>query len=341
MGNNGRQPTGWGRGIKGALINMALVAASLTAAVLVVEVLLFMYEERLLESIGVDTEPAAMDHTGYAVARNAPNRTGLFTWRSDGSSLIHVKSPNETLVYEMRPNTNILDGLFTTNSFGFRDEEFSEAKPEGAYRIIVVGDSITLGWQVRAEQTYPKVLETLLNSQRAQARFEVYNMGLAGYNAEQELEIVKAKGLRFHPDCILVGYCINDNRLGADAGLWRHFTRGKSRTVDFLKLRWLQWKETHSPRNLLERSYEEFARLSKERAMPVVVLVFPHVLQAEKNEGIRALCEGLGLRALDLFDAFHNVGMKDAFLYDGLHLSPLGHKIVAEEVCRYLGSQVL
>ncbi|MBW2493352.1 MAG: hypothetical protein JRE43_01265, partial [Deltaproteobacteria bacterium] len=50
------------------------------------------------------------------------------------------------------------DVEFSTNSLGYRDDEIGE-KGERDYRILALGDSITLGDYVSAEQTYPEYVE--------------------------------------------------------------------------------------------------------------------------------------------------------------------------------------
>ena len=51
---------------------------------------------------------------------------------------------------------------FSTNSLGYRDEEVGE-KGDRDYRILVLGDSITLGDYVEADQTYPAFVERSLS----------------------------------------------------------------------------------------------------------------------------------------------------------------------------------
>ena len=59
-------------------------------------------------------------------------------------------------------------------------------KPPGAFRILVFGDSYTYGVNVQASQTYPKVLEWMLNT-AGHRPYEVWNLGVSGYTTEIEL----------------------------------------------------------------------------------------------------------------------------------------------------------
>lgn len=95
-----------------------------------------------------------------------------------------------------------------TNSHGFRDAEYSVAKPAGTTRIMMLGDSLTLGWGVPVEETFAKRLERRL--QDRPAPYQVINLGIGNYNSEMELELFKRKGLAFSPDVVVLMYFIND-----------------------------------------------------------------------------------------------------------------------------------
>lgn len=98
-----------------------------------------------------------------------------------------------------------------TNSDGFRGGEHALVKPEGVYRILVVGDSFTFGWGVEAEQAYPALLQKLLNERKSAEglKYEVFNLGLPSIGTLQELEIIKY-GINYRPDLILLGLLAED-----------------------------------------------------------------------------------------------------------------------------------
>ena len=176
-------------------------------------------------------------------------------------------------------------------------------------------------------------------------------MGVAGYNAEQEMELVKTQALRFQPDLIIIGYCVNDVAIGADMGLWRHFTRSGLRTWDFVKLRWIRLLERLSKEDIVQRSYQEIARLCKEKQVPVLVVIFPELQVVPTRENLREnkpmmdLCSRLGLTALDLYPIFKATDPDDHSntntTLEGVHPTALGHKIAGEEIFRFLQSHFL
>jgi len=122
--------------------------------------------------------------------------------------LLYTTSANHNLRYELKPNVTV--GFVTVNSDSFRDKEYPLYKDVQAMRIIVLGDSETLGKSLAQEDTFPKKLQKALGEQCAKYKFEVLNMALEGYNTIQELEFLKAKGLKYNPDLVLLYYCFND-----------------------------------------------------------------------------------------------------------------------------------
>jgi lysophospholipase L1-like esterase len=111
-------------------------------------------------------------------------------------------------------NRDVLrDGVrVRTNSHGERGEEYPVEKSPGLVRIIGLGDSYTFGSGVPYDQTFLKVLETLLNQDPAggAARYQAINLGVEGYNTEQELACYEEESPRLKPDLVLVGYLFND-----------------------------------------------------------------------------------------------------------------------------------
>ncbi len=95
------------------------------------------------------------------------------------------------------------------NSLGFHDAEHTFQKPEGTFRIIILGDSFTEAIQVALEKTFPKIIEEELN-RREDFPVEVISLGRSGAGTKKSLEILMETGLRFHPDLILMQFLSND-----------------------------------------------------------------------------------------------------------------------------------
>src|SRR4051794_30389815 len=67
-------------------------------------------------------------------------------------SIGYRPSPDDRLVYELEPGSEIREQGIKISEQGTNDRLYPAEKPPGVYRIVVVGDSVTFGWRVaRAE----------------------------------------------------------------------------------------------------------------------------------------------------------------------------------------------
>lgn len=97
------------------------------------------------------------------------------------------------------------------NSLGFRDSrDYALQKAPGTFRILVLGDSVTFGHGSLSETTYPFLLEQRLKAWRPAVNWEVWNLGVPGYNTAQELAYLTEVGPRYDPDLVIVGFYAND-----------------------------------------------------------------------------------------------------------------------------------
>lgn len=125
------------------------------------------------------------------------------------------------------------DGWFAgvpvhVNSLGFRDSrDYSVEKPPNTFRILVMGDSVTFGHGALSDTTYPYLLEQRLKEWRADTNWEVWNLGVPGYNTTTELKYLGRVGPRYQPDLVVIGFYENDladNDVPTDASLRRRVT---------------------------------------------------------------------------------------------------------------------
>jgi len=101
------------------------------------------------------------------------------------------------------------EGRVLINGLGLRGPELTLAKPAATRRLLVLGDSFVFGIGVDQEHLFTTQLQQLLDS-RGAGRFEVVNLGVAGYSTDQQLLLLEELGLRLHPDVVLLVMCDND-----------------------------------------------------------------------------------------------------------------------------------
>lgn len=112
------------------------------------------------------------------------------------------------------------DSFIAINSKGLRDPERPYAKPDGVFRILMLGDSFVEGLQVGQEQTLPAQLEALLAQQLGGA-VEVINAGVSRYGTGNALAFLEAEGLRYQPDLVIYAFYPNDVTDDIDNDLFR------------------------------------------------------------------------------------------------------------------------
>lgn len=94
------------------------------------------------------------------------------------------------------------------NSEGLRDGEHEKAKPAGALRIAVLGDSYAEALQVPQEQTFWSVLERELAGCQSLAgrRIETINFGVSGSGTAQQLLRLRHRVWDYEPDVVLLAF---------------------------------------------------------------------------------------------------------------------------------------
>lgn len=112
----------------------------------------------------------------------------------------------------------VLGDEFTTNDLGFRGIE--TPKRPGVRRIVIAGDSWTFGPAVKREETFTHQLQTLLAETRPAGaeEWEVYNLGVMGWNTRNTLTALQILEERLQPDLVVV--CPTSNDIDASFEVW-------------------------------------------------------------------------------------------------------------------------
>jgi lysophospholipase L1-like esterase len=156
-------------------------------------------------------------------------------------------SPDLGRVFRPDCRGNLRGTKFRTNAYHLRGPELTD---NGARRILALGDSCTWGWMVRDDETYPAVLQQLLDDRYGASSFAVLNAGMPGASSYYGLNALEKLWLTLDPDVALVGYGFNDAaEIGDDEERIATMRRLSyvRRAEDFLLdqstlYRWLRWK---------------------------------------------------------------------------------------------------
>jgi lysophospholipase L1-like esterase len=130
-----------------------------------------------------------------------------------GPDFIHPQmlvEPSMTRGFTHRPNQHAytIDKPFVTNSLGLRDEREVPLTKEGEFRIVVLGDSMTVGLGVLSEDTFTSQLERSLNEPFDRVR--ALNGAVGAYATWQEVDLLKEKIHQLQPDIVLLAFYWND-----------------------------------------------------------------------------------------------------------------------------------
>lgn len=140
--------------------------------------------------------------------------------RFHAASVTRPLPDQDFLQFELKPNVNqmLFGHAFTTNVHGMRDRPYALEKPEGVFRIAVLGSSMDMGWGIGTDDTYVNLLEDWLNARAERLgtpgrRFEVLNFAVAAYSPLQRLESFRRKARAFRPDMVIYSATTLDTRL--------------------------------------------------------------------------------------------------------------------------------
>jgi lysophospholipase L1-like esterase len=267
------------------------------------------------------------------------------------------------LSYEMVPGrSGIFEGMSVrTNSLGMRGPEPAPAD-SSLYRVAAVGDSFTFGFGVPEEETYPSVLSSILNRSQAarKRRFEVLNLGVVGYNTQDEAAVVERKALPLEPRMVIIGYVLNDPEIDPRPSLHKYFDAPVWwRNFHVLRLLHLGWnwvdvwrfgggdyiRYLHAPdREKWQSVVAAFGRirvLARERGTRVMVVIFPMVPPdawaaypyRDLHLQVARAARSEGFEVVDLLPVFlpHPPSDLRVSVEDG-HPNALGHELAARAI---------
>ena len=100
--------------------------------------------------------------------------------------------------------------LAIANSQGFRDNVVTVQKPPGTQRILVLGDSFTVGVNVEMEESFPQVLERMMN-ESSDTPVEIINAAVGGFDPFQYAQYFEHHGSKYSPDEVMVGFFVGND----------------------------------------------------------------------------------------------------------------------------------
>lgn len=261
------------------------------------------------------------------------------------------------------------------NADGYRDDEFSVARAPGLPRIAFLGDSVTFGSGVRAEDRFGDLLRD-----EATGPLETQNFAVNAYGAWHYAQQARAVLPRFQPDLVVLGLTLDDlDRKGkswprklvaAPDGSYegKHLRPGhrpRIRTSELSALLSItseletRWRNRDPWRAWMRAAGAEWSDPERRAALrehlaavrdalapiPVLVLVLPeaHDLADPERFGMPrrealAMLDELGISYIDVYEDFRRVPDWPSFFLpdDSIHLTQEGHARIASLLREWL-----
>lgn len=274
--------------------------------------------------------------------------------------------PHETLGWCLREGWagkwGWTGGYARINAQGLRQDEDLGPKAPAEKRLLVLGDSVTFGANVKTSETYPEQLQGLLRQQRHPWR--ILNAGVTAYDASQEADWLETFGWELQPDALAVAFCRNDTSVsirdrgpvGTRLGQWltehsivcfrveRLYARcraaWKGSSVEGTPL--VQKQDLIYGWPLVDKAYRQIAASAKARGVPVVLFIWPTLDFLEERETedlaskLNQLAVELGWQVIDLEPAFRPTEARMFLDGDPIHPSAYGYARAAERLAQEL-----
>lgn len=262
-------------------------------------------------------------------------------------------SQNKDIKYVLVPNAKafVFDANFKINADGYRGKKVNKQK-SNKYRIISIGDSITIGHGAENKYTYSSQLEKLLNKENQE--HEILNFGVGGYDIVQSISLLEAKGLEYKPDLVILGFCLNDvgiaspnlefiNRQKFYSSSWiMNLRLSQFIAVNFEKIFTGKWLESQNSSSTFYSNYKnkieqiaEDEKVTKLMAfLPEDSSHFPHTWYRDKYKIGRMRYMFNHLKKLSLENNFEVIVLIFPRLieFNGTYPYDLTHKIIQLEL---------
>ncbi|NNF56965.1 MAG: hypothetical protein HKN04_01880 [Rhodothermaceae bacterium] len=251
-------------------------------------------------------------------------------WKPLAASDAVIRS-NDLFLYRLRPSSELIfkRAPMTVNQWGMRDQEYTREKPDGTYRIALLGASIEMGAGVLDDETYEAVAEARLNAEQAGRegrfdRYEILNFSIGGYSVLQHLPLMD-EVVTFQPDLLLyTGHTIEDFRMtqlfielvqkGIDLPPHLEAIRQQARVDSTLSEAEIKQRLEPFEAEILHEGYTRIVAQAREVGARPIWLFVPRTEEKKRLEGqqlpveeLMGLARDAGFTVLSIGDAYDGI----------------------------------
>jgi hypothetical protein len=249
-----------------------------------------------------------------------------------------------------------------SNSDGFASSR-NLGEPDPRPRVLVIGDSFTMGSGVNEGTRYTEVLEDI------EPRWRVDNMGMTGWGLDLMVRALEALGKKAQPTVVVLAVYTDDlSRLspryvGPAGTPYTKFKLVDGELVDTPPFKLDFWHRLHLSELLLtvqerqggtrarnryplnEALLNRFRDLTTELNATPVVLFLPGrgdtAEDRERRAFLRAWAEAKGVVYRDLTEVLHGEGVEKTYIRDNSHWNEHGHEVAGRALHELLATRVL
>lgn len=248
----------------------------------------------------------------------------------------------------LKNKSSILQGVeIKLNSWGMRSDELDYNDK----KILFLGSSISLGWGVKQNDTYPGIIQEKLSSDSI--NYKVLNGSIGNYNTFRYVNNFLSNQTSIEPKVIVINYFINDaETLPINKSNWliKNSQLFAILTITYKKLFSKSgfdlkqyyndlYKNDNKSFIEMKESLSKLSEYSKQRNIPVLLTVIPdiHFLEDYPFESIhkkmKIISEELGFEYHDLLPSLKGISFKELQIIQGdSHPNEIGHKKIAESL---------
>jgi lysophospholipase L1-like esterase len=268
-----------------------------------------------------------------------------------------ILKPN---LIEARARGNI---FIATNDKGLRTAipgEIIGQKKDNEFRIAIIGDSITFGEGVKAEETFCMVVQRILNQSQNIKEVKCFNFGVSSYSIKEMVATLKYRVSLVDPDMVLICAITEDFFVGRCSQLdkygylsnpkWGESTFRDSWLILFLRkmhltypirdlLSTLFYKSKQKPKDVPPSySYLYQAKIISEKMrLPLLFVALP--LWGDDNSNFAEIIKKLNNDKINYCDTSY-LGTKynkfewRSLKYDFLHPSAVVHEEIGRNIAK-------
>jgi hypothetical protein len=199
------------------------------------------------------------DYRGFEGRCNNIRADALLGWRNQPGVSCSFLLPAGGAPYSngMKWSAYDADGFMVSQPGA---PKYSRKKPDGTFRIIMLGDSSLVGFGASPLQSIAAYTQNILNQRATKTgkgpTYQVINAGVGGYNSAQQYLYLASELIYYQPDIVLFfnGWTESINRHGhfSDARFAYMRKSKKFKRVEFSSI---QMKKHREYTALIERSY--------------------------------------------------------------------------------------